>query len=488
MLLAGIDLGTTNCRCLLVDEGGSVVAAASREVPLVTSPPDRAEVQPERWWEATVDVVADALAAGGASGQDVVAVGLSGLMHAPVLVDGSGRSLRPAPLWLDQRCAPQARDLERRFAGRRPPLDLRSSVTAPKIRWMAEHDPGALAAARTVLLPKDFVRFRLTGETATDLSDALGTGMYDPTSGRWRDDVAREVGLRTDQLPPVHRADELAGRVTKEAAHATGLVAGTPVAIGGSDTLCARLGTGPLPPGTTIVYLGTAAWVAVVDGTDATSGIRATDTGATTSTGAALRWTRDLLAGGSASAMSYRDLDALASAVPPGSAGVLFFPHLMGERGPETLPFARGAWTGLTLAHTRGHLVRSVLEGTAFQLRHVLQAPGSTDGARGTAAAAGTGSAAAVPPSARVIGGICSSELWLQIVSDVTGVTLRVPAEPETPARGAALLGARARGVVAPTTVWDNPVVRVVTPDPGRHATYDSAYARYLALDRALLA
>ena len=470
MLLAGVDLGTTNCRCLLVDESGGSVAAASVEIPIEYAPPDRAEVQPERWWEATLAVLRTALGRGGRRAEEVDAIGLSGLMHAPVLVDGEGRALVAAQLWLDQRCAFEAAALQRDFADRQRHLDLRTSVSAPKLAWMASHIPGALAQARVIMLPKDFVRMRLTGDVATDSSDAAGTGLFDSDEGAWIEDVALKVGVRLDQLPTVRRADEPAGVLSSPAAAASGLRAGIPVATGGADTLCTRLGAGRLEVGRLLVYLGTAAWVAVVEGADEIAGVRATDVGATTASGAALSWVRALLSS-TAPPLDYREMDNLAAHAPIGSAGVTFLPHLMGERGPEAAPTARAAWNGLTLAHGQEHLVRAVMEGVAFQFRRVLES--------GVPGLARSGA------PAFAVGGICRSAFWSQIFADVTGLSYEIPRQPEAAAQGAALLGARAAGFAEPGTVWPNPVDRLVEPDAGTRASYEEAYERFLLTERA---
>ncbi len=470
LLLAGIDIGTTNCRCLLADRDGMPVGAASVAVRIDVAPPDRAEVQPEEWWQATCSVIRAALANAGRRPEDVVAVGLSGLMHAPVLVDGEGRPLAAAQLWMDQRCAPEAVALQRRFAdlGRR--ADLRTSVSAPKLAWLSARAPAAVARARHMLLPKDFVRLRLTGESATDPSDAVGTGLYDAADGTWMSDLVSAVGLRPDQLPTVRRSDDCAGFLTHAAAAATGLGEGTPVATGGADTLCTRLGIGQLDVGRVLVYLGTAAWVAVVEGVDEMLGVRAADVGATTATGSALGWVGSLL-GGANAPLDYASMDELAAGAPIGSSGVTFLPHLMGERGPDPAPGARAAWTGLTLAHGREHVVRAVMEGVAFQLRRLCEAgaPGLPE--------------PGVP--ALAVGGICRSSLWLQMLADVGGVVYEIPRQPEAAAQGAALLGGRAAGVLGARAIWANPVVRRVEPDAAARRSYEAPYQRFLRAERA---
>lgn len=471
-VVLGIDLGTTNCRCVLTGLDGSSLAAASSEVAVETPSPTAAEVQPERWWDATVAVVRRALRRADIDAAQVVGIGLSGLMHAPVLVADDGSVLAPSQLWLDQRCAPQAAALADELSGLSPMPDLRTSVSAPKLRWLSDHAPEVVRSARAVLLPKDFLRFRLTGEVVTDVADAIGTGLYDEAGGSWREPVVAAVGLRLSQLPPVLRADQLGGRLQPVAAEILGLPEGVPVAIGGPDTLSARAGIGPLERGTLLVYLGTAAWLAFVEGRDARGVVRARDAGAASATGAALRWSRDLLGGG----LDYEAIDHLVEASEPGSRGVMFLPHLMGERGPEVAPGARGSWYGLTLAHERSDLLRAVMEGAAFQLRAIVEASGLSHRAMGARKAF------------RVFGGICRSEVWLQIFADVLGAALEVPREPEVSARGAAWFGARVSGrCLGVCEQWENPVQSVVEPNPDVVEAYDRFYRRYRSLDLLVL-
>jgi len=471
-VVLGIDLGTTNCRCVVTSLEGSSLATASSEVAIETPSPTAAEVQPERWWDAAVEVTRRALRCAGVEGSEVAGIGLSGLMHAPVLVGDDGSVLAPSQLWLDQRCAPQAAALTEELSDLSPMPDLRTSVSAPKLRWLSEHVPEVVRSARAVLMPKDFLRFRLTGEVATDVADAIGTGLYDEVGGSWREVVVAAVGLSVAQLPPVRRADEVGGWLQPGPAALLGLPAGVPVAVGGPDTLSARAGIGPLEQGTPLVYLGTAAWLAIVEGRDALGIVRARDAGAAAATGAALRWSRDLLGEG----LDYEAIDRLVRASQPGARGVVFLPHLMGERGPELAPGARGSWLGLTLAHERGDLLRAVMEGAAFQLRAIVEASGLAQEPTGDRGAF------------RVFGGICRSEVWLQIFADVLGVALEVPYEPEVSARGAAWFGARASGRASSVVdAWENPIRFVVEPDPVVASTYCPLYRRYRALDLAVL-
>ena len=404
--LLGIDLGTTTCRAAVFDLRGRQIGASSLETAARYPRPTWAEVDPRVWWEGTVRVLRQTLGAAGVDPRAIAGVGLTGLMHAPVLVDAAGEAVTPAMLWMDQRCAPQSARLERAApAGR-----FGTSLSAAKLRWLADEQPQALARAAHLLLPKDFLRLRLTGAVATDPSDAGGTGLYRRQDGAWDREAVDLCGVPRRLLPPVRPSWSLAGCVTPAAARATGLAPGTPVAVGGADTYCTRLGAGGLAPGEACLYVGTAAWVAVTAepprGEPPRGELRAGRRGRGAPLGArscAVRGHRHhrsrpalgprpdrppwAAPGGPGDApgsdpqgdpqgavsASYDALVEAAAGVPPGAEGLFFLPHLMGERGPRPDPLARGALVGLTLLHGRGHVVRAVLEGTAFQIRRLLE-------------------------------------------------------------------------------------------------------------------
>ena len=478
--LLGIDLGTTTCRAAIFDGSGREIAAAYREIAVRYPCPLWAEVEPEAWWHGVAAVTRDALAASGLPSRAIASVGLSGLMHAPVLLDAVGQPVAPAMLWMDQRCASQCARLRAEAAARgRDPVGLTTGQSAPKLRWLAETQPAVLSRARVVLLPKDFIRFRLTGALATDPSDAGGTGLFDRERGDWDRSLAELCGIGADLLPPIVPSAARAGAVTDAAARETGLVAGTPVAVGGADTLCARLGAGALDRRTLCLYLGTAAWFSLIDGRapDGQPVVRAF--GATATTGAALRWTRDLLDPDDRRTISdrYAALVQLAEEAPPGAEGLFFLPHLMGERGPHPVPLARGAFIGLTLRHGRAHLARAVLEGTAFQIRRLFEARLAPD-------RPGAAEAPAV-----ACGGAARSAAWMQILADVTGRAFRIPEIVEASALGAAMLGGTAAGCLTLETASARMVryIREVWPDPDRRARYEPLYHRYCRLDDLLM-
>jgi xylulokinase len=478
--LMGIDLGTTTCRCAIFDLRGAEVASAYGETPVRYPRPLWAEVDPENWWSGTVAVVREALDSSGIAPRQIAGVGLSGLMHAPVLLDAGGQPLLPAMLWMDQRCASQCEVMNRDqlALGAPPPLEPRfnPSQTAPKLRWLADTQPELLARARALLLPKDFVRYRLTRAICTDATDAGGTGLYDHERGEWDWAAVELAHAPPSILPQVRSSWEAAGQITPEAAQATGLVPGTLVAVGGGDTSCTLAGAGALAAGEICIYLGTAAWIARVDGIAPDGRPSVGNFSATATTGAALRWVRDLLAGADeiGGPASYDALTQAAAEVAPGAEGLFFLPHLMGERGPQADPLARGALIGVTLRHGRPQIVRAILEGTAFHLRRLLeaQAPGP----------------AGRPIAGVACGGAARSALWMQLLADVSGLVLRVPAVAEAGVLGAAILGGVAAGVLPRDTARSR-MTRVgptYTPNTALAPRYDALYARYCQLDDML--
>jgi xylulokinase len=478
----GIDLGTTTCRCAIFDLDGAEVASAYREMPVRYPRPLWAEVDPEAWWQGTVQVVREALASGGDTPELIAGVGLSGLMHAPVLLDEAGQPLAPAMLWMDQRCAPQceAMSREQQALGASETFALRFSatLTAPKLRWIADMQPDLLARARAVLLPKDFVRYRLTGMICTDVTDAGGTGLFDRERGEWDPEAVQLAHVPAGLLPSVQPSWAPAGQIIPAAAGATGLAPGTVVAVGGGDTTCTITGVGTLAADEVCIYLGTAAWIALVDGAGPDGRPAIGSFGATATTGAALRWVRDLLTGevGASASDSYAALTRQAADVPPGAEGLFFLPHLMGERGPQADPLARGALIGLTLRHGRPQMVRAILEGTAFHLRRLLEAQAAEHWP------------ARRPVAGVACGGAARSPLWMQLLADITHMTLRVPAVVEAGVLGAAILGGLAAGVLPRETAVSRMAHagRTYTPNGALAPRYDALYARYCQLDDLL--
>ncbi|MDQ2966390.1 MAG: xylulokinase, partial [Chloroflexota bacterium] len=435
---------------------------------------------------AAVSAIGGVLAETRIGSAQIEAVGLSGQMHGLVLLDGAGQVLRPAILWNDQRTGSQS-DAIRSKIGRSRLIEVTGNealtgFTAPKILWVRDAEPDIYRRTRSILLPKDYVRFRLTGERATDVSDGSGTILFELAARSWSHEVVDALGIDPAWLPPVFEGPAVAGIIDRDAAATTGLRAGTPVVAGGGDQAANAVGMGVVEPGELCLSLGTSGVVFVA--TDrpviepegrlhafchAVPG-RWHLMGVMLSAAGSLQWFRDAFAPG----VDFLTLIEAAASVPPGSDGLLFLPYLSGERTPHPDPDARGAFVGLTVRHELGHLVRAVLEGVAFGLRDSLEL------IRGA-----TGSSI---PAIRASGGGTRSSLWRQILADVLDVPVATTATAEGAAYGAAILAAAGAG-------WKSSVAEVcaefvqttstVEPGEGR-AVYDAAYETYRGLYPAL--
>jgi xylulokinase len=502
--LIGLDIGTTSARALLVAEAASgsghvgrraeVIAQASEAYGMAVPAPGWAEQDPDDWWRGACEATRRVLASSGVSPSDVVAIGLSGQMHSLVALDKYGRPLRPAILWCDQRTFAECDEITHLIGGRAA-LALHTGnraltgFTAPKLLWLRRHEPAIYGEMRLALVGKDYVRYRLTDEAATDASEASGTLLFDVAARRWSDEVLGRLDIDRALLPRVHEGPEVTGSLTQRAAQAMGLVAGTPVVAGGGDQAAFAVGAKVIAPGRTSVVLGTSGVVlSALESPAADPEARLHmfchavpgrwfQMGVTLAAGGSLRWLRDALGLG-ADERSYPPLLDEAAAVSPGSDGLLFAPYLTGERTPHNDPDVRGGFIGLGLLHGRGHLVRAVLEGVAMSLRDVL---GLMD-----EVAAATGAPARDARRAPILvgGGGARGPLWVQIVADVLGRPVTRLAVDEGPAMGAALLAGVGAAVfegceqVAAASAELGPTV-----EPGAAAArYDELYARWRKL------
>ena len=497
--LLGIDLGTTGVKAaIFAAEDGHVVSSAFVEYPLAHPQPGWAEQNPGEWWQATVAAIRACLAQGMET-RDVQAVGLSGQMHGVVLLDQEGQVLRPSIIWADQRSAPQSLWITERVGADRL-VSLVSNPALPgfsasKILWIRQHEPALFEQARRILLPKDYIRYRLTGIQAIEISDAAGTNLLDVQHGAWSTAVLEAIELDPALLPPVVPADAVAGTITPEVAQLTGLLPGTPVAGGGADNACAAVGNGVVRPGLALVSIGTSGVVlayAEAHRVDTSAPVPRVHTfnhavpnawylmGVTQSAGLSLRWLRDNVGLPERALERWTGLDAYelltqeAASVAPGSEGLFFLPYLQGERTPHLDPYARGGWLGLTASHDRRHLVRAVLEGVAFSLKdcfNIIREQG-------------------LPiEQLRATGGGAKSVLWRQIIADVLGVELVTTNAQEGPAFGAALLAGVATGLYPSIQQACEATVQVAaqtTPHPEIQAIYAHAYETYQALYPAL--
>jgi xylulokinase len=501
--LLGLDLGTTGIKAaLFAAEDGHVLASAFVEYPLMHPQPGWAEQNPADWWQATLAAIQVCLRQGAERGvqpEDVRGVGLSGQMHGVVLLDGDSRVLRPCIIWADQRSDEQCRWITERVGLARL-IELVSNpalpgFSAPKVLWVRDHEPELFARARLLLLPKDYIRYRLTGAVAMEISDAAGTCLLDVKKGEWSRELLAALDLDPALLPPVVPADAIAGRITPEVAALTGLQVGTPVAGGGADNACGAVGNGVVQPGLALVSIGTSGVVlahANAPQVDTSSPVPRVHTfnhavpgawylmGVTQAAGLSLRWLRDTIGLPERSLEQATGIDAYdllsreAANAPAGSAGLFFLPYLQGERTPHLDAYARGGWIGLSAIHDRRHLVRSVLEGVAFSLKDCFAILNE----QGLAI-----------HQVRATGGGAKSPVWRQIIADILNVELVTTNAQEGPAFGAALLAGAASGVYASVEQACEATIKVAertSPDPARAALYAEAYKTYQALYPAL--
>jgi xylulokinase len=457
-VLVGLDVGTTGVKAIAITPSGEVLASGEEGYPLSTPQPGWSEQDPDDWARASETALARL-------GVEPLRVGFSGQMHGLVCLDERDRVLRPAILWNDQRTAAECAEIEERVGLERL-ISLTGNralpgFTAPKLLWLRRHEPRVYARIRRIVLPKDYVRLRLTGEWAIDAADASGTLLFDVAQRRWSDDVLSALEISRDWLPPVHESTEIAGA---------------------GDQQAAAVGVGVIEPGTVSVVLGTSGVVLAslpAYAHDPEARVHAfchalpetwEAMGVMLNAAGSLRWFRDAIAPGTA----FEELTAEAARWSPGADGLTFLPYLQGERTPHADPDARGAFAGLDLRHDRGALVRAVLEGVAYGLRDSLELLRELG---------------VSPAKGRVSGGGVRSRLWLEIVASVLSLPLELTVVEEGSAYGAALLAGVAGGVFADAEQAVAACVRVreaVEPNPAWASVYDEGYARFRALYPAL--
>jgi xylulokinase len=485
-LFLGIDISTTGAKALLIDEKGQVISSANTPLSLSTPRPLWSEQDPHEWWSGAVASIHQALARAGVDGKAVAAVGLTGQMHGLVLLDENGVVLRPAILWNDQRTAAQCDEIHRRL-GKERLIQITGNValtgfTAPKILWVNQNEPEIYRRARHILLPKDYARFRLTGEYAMDKADGSGTILFDIRKRDWSPEVLAALDIPASWLPPTYEGPQVTGLVNPAAATETGLLAGTPVMAGGGDQAAGAVGAGVVEPGIVSLVMGTSG--VVFASTDqpliepqgrlhafchAAPGYWHL-MGVMLSAAGSLQWHRDTLA----PQTSFDDLVAEAAQALAGCEGLFFLPYLTGERTPYPDPLARGAWVGLTVRHKRAHLTRAVLEGVAFGLKDSFT----------LIQQAGLGEIRQV----RLTGGGVKSPLWRQILASVLDAELMTVNTTEGAAYGAALcaaVGAGAWPSVPAACAATIHITGSTIPD-GSVETYRKLYPEYQALYPAL--
>lgn len=486
MYCLGIDVGTGGSRAVLIDSAGQIVASETIEhVPFGSPETGWAEQDPDDWWRASAAAIRAVLSKDNINRESIAAIGLSGQMHGAVLLDEKDQVIRPSIIWCDQRSDIQCRQLTEQIGASRlieltcnPAL---TGFTLPKVLWVKDHEPEYWRRIRSLLLPKDYVRFRLTGEKATDVADASGTLLLDVSARRWSNTMLEAAELDDNVLPALFESQQITGTVSESASEQTGLRAGTPVVAGAGDQAAGAVGMGIVKPGSVSATIGTSGVVFAATNNPALDSRGRVHTfchaipnrwhvmGVTQGAGLSLRWFRDQFGGD-----SYEELTAEAAKVPAGANNLLWAPYLMGERTPHLDPNARAALVGLTASHTRGHIVRAVLEGVAFSLRDSFEIFREMN----------------VPvESIRLGGGGARSKLWRQIQADIYRHAVDIVQAEEGAAYGAALLAGVGGGLWKSVDDACADVVRVVDriePNPAAVTVLDPLYRCYRELYPAL--
>lgn len=478
----GIDISTTSAKALVVDSSGKVVASHSTAQPISQPKPLWSEQNPSDWWAGVAESIRGALTQAGINGDQITGIGLTGQMHGLVMLDAAGNVLRPSILWNDQRTQAQC-DAMTAVIGEEKLIRISGSraltgFTAPKILWVRDNEPEVYARCAHILLPKDYIRFKLTGEYAMDMSDASGTSLLDVGARKWSSEILAALDIPAEWMPPVFEGTAITGQVSAAASAETGLAAGTPVVAGAGDQAAGAVGMGLAAAGQVSVTVGTSGVVfAPLDSYayEAHGAVHAFChtvpgmwhwMGVMLSAAGALQWYRDTLAAD----ISFDALVTEAAGAPAGSDGLYFLPYLSGERTPHPDPLARGAFIGLTVRHTRAHMTRAVLEGVAFGLNE------------GFTLMAEAGLPA--PSQVRIAGGGAKSPLWRQIIADILNVPNVTVNTVEGGAFGAAILamvGVGWYGDVAAACAATIQTGDAVTPSTDV-AKYAESYAVYRQL------
>lgn len=499
--LIGVDIGTSGTKTVLFDTQGHTVASHTIEYPMAQPANGWAEQDPEDWWRASAGSIRAVMEKSGVSARDVKGVGLSGQMHGLVMLDADQQVLRPAIIWCDQRTAAECTQITERVGARRlieitanPAL---TGFTASKILWVRGHEPELYAKCRHILLPKDYVRLRLTGVFATEVSDASGMQLLDVPRRCWSEEVLDKLEIDPELLPAVYESPVVSGSVTAGAAAITGLAEGTPVVGGAGDNAAAAVGTGVVSDGLAFTTLGTSGVVFAH-----TSGIRIDPLGrvhtfccavpgawhvmgVTQAAGLSLKWFRDNFCQPEMEAARlmekdpYALMDQQAALVPPGANGLLYLPYLMGERTPHLDPDCRGVFFGLSAIHTRRDLLRAVMEGVAYSQRDSVEVMRSMGIGIDRMTACGGGG---------------RSRLWRQMLADVYGCPIGTAPSKEGPALGVAILagvgaglfpsvGEACRVMITPSAAQQNAAYDAPQqPDAAAGAVYEKYYALYRRL------
>jgi xylulokinase len=487
MWFLGMDVGTGGTRAVVVDENGRLISGAAAEhAPFRMDHPGWAEQDPEDWWRAAKEAIVGALAAAPEPKQPITALGLTGQMHGAVMLDENGAVLRPSLIWCDTRTQPECDWLHEKI-GYEKLIELTCNPALPnftltKLLWVKTHQPEIFAKIRHVMCPKDYVRYRLTGEFAIDVQEASGTLLLDVTHRRWSAEVAEAAGIPLEWLPRVYESPEVCARISEEAAALTRLTIGTPVVAGAGDQGAGAVGMGILQPGSVSATIGTSGVVfaATANPTKDPKGRLHTFChavpglwhvmGVTQSAGLSFNWLRNTFFAG----LSYDSLTAAAEKVPAGSQGLEWAPYLLGERTPHLDPEVRAAFTGISTTHTAGHFTRAVLEGVAYSLQDTFTLFAELS----------------IPVSGiRLGGGGARGPLWRRIQAGVYGHAVETLTAEEGGAFGCALMAGVGAGHWAnldEACAYAIQVAERIEPNPADLTAYKDGYAQWRKLYPAL--
>ncbi len=488
--LLGIDIGTSGTKTLICDEDGKVLATAMAEHPCYSPKPGWSEQNPEDWWTANCAATKSVLRKSKLKPADISAIGLSGQMHGSVFLADGPKALRPALLWNDQRTAEQCAEIESKAGGREALIELVANpaltgFTAPKILWVREREPKVYAKVKHILLPKDYIRYRMTGEYATEVSDASGTLLLDVVNRRWSDKLLSRLGIDKSLLPRMHESQEITGTLHDPAARAMGLTAGIPVVGGAGDQAAGGVGNGIVQAGIISAQLGTSG-VIFAHAEQPTRDPRGRVHtmchavpgkwcvfGCMLSAGGSFQWFRNQLGQGEVAAAKKKKVDpyellvAEAADAPAGSEGAFFLPYLTGERCPHPDPSARGGWVGITARTTRAMLIRSLLEGVTYGMRDALEIMQRM----GVAV-----------HQVRATGGGARSDFWRRLQADIYKQPIVLTNAAEGPAYGVALLAGVGTGVwnsVEEACASSIRQTAKIAPNKKMSALYDRHFAIY---------
>ncbi len=479
--LLGLDIGTSAVKCILISKDGSIIGSSSEEYPLSTPYPGWTEQDPDKWWKATEKTIKNLLNISKINPEEIKGISLSGQMHSSVFLDENLEIIRPAILWSDTRTSKQCDYIYAKVGGINNLINYVSNpalegFTAPKILWLRENEPENYKKLRHVLLPKDYIRFKLTGELYTDVSDAAGTLMFNVEKKEWSKGLLEELDIDPNILPPVLESQDIAGEIIASVANETGLKEGTSVVAGGADQSCGAIGSGIVKEGRVMVSLGTSGVVLAQTNSpvaDEQGRIHLFNyskpnswymMGVMLSAGMSYQWLKKKMY---ADNLDFSKLNELAGSVAAGSEGLVFLPYLFGERTPHADADARGVFFGISDKHSQGHFIRSVMEGVTFGLRDSL----TLIKEKGIEI-----------NEVRVIGGGAKSQVWQQILADIFGEEICLLNVEEGPAFGAAVIAGVGTGVYESFEHAEANIIKVVKrikPDPERHELYNKIYNIY---------